>query len=62
MANTATIKKTNWNIPSSEFKKIFRNKQTADTRQMALNIRASSEKSGGYPRHFFQKVCIVLIQ
>jgi len=59
MANTATIKKTNWNIPSREFKKIFKNKATADARQIALNIRASNEKVGGDPKHFFQKDCIV---
>ena len=52
----------NGNIPSREFKKIFRNKQIADARQIALNIRASKEKTGGYPKHFFQKDRIALIE
>lgn len=49
-------------MPSREFKKMLRNKVTADARQMALNILASNGKTGGDPKHFFQKDSIILIK
>jgi hypothetical protein len=59
MINTAVIKTAICVIPSRKLKKVLKNNATADTRQIALKMRASKEKQGGWPITFAQNDRII---